>query len=54
MTERRAGLALAFLLGVAYWFAVALWVLPTFGLWGLAVAFCVPVVGTFAILGGES
>jgi len=54
MTERRAGLALAFLLGVAYWGLVAAWVVPTFGLWGLAVAFCVPVGATFAILGGES
>jgi len=53
MTELRAGLALAFLLGVAYWFAVALWVLPTFGLLGLAIA-TVPVVGTFAILGAKS
>jgi len=53
MTERRAVLALAFLLGVAYWFAVALWVLPTFGLWGLAVA-AVPVGATLAILGAKS
>ena len=54
MTERSAGLALAFLLGIAYWASVAAWVVPTFGLWGLAVAFCVPVGATFAILGAES
>jgi len=54
MTELRAGLALAFLLGIAFWVMVAAWVLPTFGLWGLAVAFCVPVGATFAILGAES
>ena len=53
MTERRGWVVVAFLLGIAYWASVAAWVVPTFGLWGLAVAFCIPVVGTFAILGAE-
>jgi len=54
MNERRAGLVAAFLLGIGYWSIVAAWVVPTFGLWGLAVAFCVPVGATFAILGAKS